>query len=472
MSTYRIYGNSDPSPEGFPTVESIREYIGGGIFTEHDGRYRYSQKTFADKIILSREGIAYGDFDISRAEEPTGEDIAAYSKTAKVFIVSRATLYDRPVTLYRKDTPETGPESFRYWVRQAGLEIFQSDFDKIIAAAGETQSFEVGTVDTRYCRICFNSNGWRRPTGTADERTDSYYAVHRFGHEEWLFNYEWCLDGYKYGFLQPFNNVAGHRGKWFSLKLSTNLGGRPYLAGTISRLYVPHVDELQRAFDRMRANGWLDQMRNDVASVKGGDVEALNVDDATLIINVRFQQRDATLSDKMPEFPRNSKPWTSDRYKLLYDDDVPLPTVVDTATPDNQDDLQYVRAAQQGTLVDLAHKRLQMRLYDWLCKKYGKEAVRMELDFVDLRVTVEGAATFFEIKMDTLAKRCIRNAVGQLIEYSAYVAESKAKTWVVVGDPIPTDADIAYLRHLRSSFGLPIYFARFDWETGGLCEPV
>jgi len=95
--------------------------------------------------------------------------------------------------------------------------------------AGKTKTIPAEVTDHRYCRICYNSNGWRRPTGTADETTDSYYAKHGFGHEEWLFNYEWCIDGFKYAFLQPFNGVAGHRGKWFSLKLFTNLGGRSFL---------------------------------------------------------------------------------------------------------------------------------------------------------------------------------------------------------------------------------------------------
>ena len=47
------------------------------------------------------------------------------------------------------------------------------------------------------------------PTGDAAriETGDSYVARNLFGHEEWIFNFEWIIDGFRYGFLQPWFQV-------------------------------------------------------------------------------------------------------------------------------------------------------------------------------------------------------------------------------------------------------------------------
>src|SRR3972149_6133859 len=64
-------------------------------------------------------------------------------------------------------------------------------------------------TDTRFCRICWNTQRWRKPTGDAAklEAKGSYVADHGFGHEEWLFNLGWMIGDYRYGFLQPFGKL-------------------------------------------------------------------------------------------------------------------------------------------------------------------------------------------------------------------------------------------------------------------------
>lgn len=459
--TYRIYGHGDTRSKGFPTPESLEAYIGGEIFSKHEGRYRYSETYFADRIVLSRDGFAYGHFDIDHAEQPTAEDRRAYDKTNQVFIVTKSTLYQNRV----------GLKDLGYIVRQRGRPIDQGDFERILAAAGATQVFLPQNIDRRYCRICYSLNGWRRPSGAAEE-TRTYFAANGFGHEEWLFNYEWCIGGYKYGFLQPFTrHLAKYQGNTFSLKLYTNHRGHSFFAGTIGKVYVPYDEELAQAYAQMEANGWIDQMKADIEKV-GGNVDALAGNVPNLVLNVRFDPADVTLDQDMPEFIPGSKPAIAHHYVLLHDDDEKLPNARQSLPPTKRSELQFLRAAQQGAVVDPMHARLQNKLYDWLCAKHGKETVGLEVDFVDLRLTLSEKTTFFEIKTDPTAKRCIRNALGQLFEYSAYPAETKADQWIVVGDPMPTADDAEYLKHLRTAFQLPIFYAQFDWETGSLHNPI
>lgn len=325
--------------------------------------------------------------------------------------------------------------------------------------------------DTRYCRLCYNLNGWNKPSGAAKE-TGTYFAENGFGHEEWLLRYEWCIDGQKYGFLQPFTkHLAKYQGSTFSLKLTTNHHRYTFFAGMIRKVYVPHDGELAEAYRHFVANAWLDQMKEEVRAV-GGNVAALGANDPNLVLNVRFDPSDVVFHKDMPVFPKGSKPTLAPYYNLYEDSDDPLPTVEQSLTPKKRGELQFLRAAQQGTTVDPTHAKLQSRLYDWLCQQYGAHAVGFEVDFVDLRTTLPGRVTFYEIKTDSSAKRCVRNAIGQLFEYATYPTSAKADRWIVVGDPVAMSDDIAYLAHLRKRFRLPLYYARFDWQTGSLCPEV
>ena len=462
--TFRIYGHGDKSKDGFPTGDnhkSLRDFIAGGVFKEFRGRYRYNQTYFADKMILSQDGLAFGHFDVGSDEEPTPDDLQEYPITKRVFLVNQSTRYETAVRL----------NDLGMHVKQRGLEISEDRFNEILDRAGKTQTFfPKDGSNVRLCRICFNSNGWRRPNGTADETGVSYYAENGFGHEEWLFNYEWCLNGYKYGYLQPVKKlIAEFEGQTFTLLLYTKLAGRTFLAGRISEVYIPTSDELQSAVDQMVSKGWLDQMRSDVESLVNGKVGALSHIEPGLIANVRFQPKDVTLYDPMPEFRPDSKPSKAKHYVPLHSNGEELPTRAIAATANTREESQYLRAAQQAMLVDPAHTRLQNRLYEWLCKKYGKDAVgyeeKNEKGFVDLRLAIDGTVTFFEIKMDSLAKRCIRNALGQLFEYANYPNTIKAHKWVVVGDAPATPDDLSYLQHLRTMYGIPLYYAKFDWES-------
>ena len=60
-----VYGHGDKSENGFPTDSHMAEYIGGGIFSDESGRYRYSQRKRADIIVLSRDVMAHGHFEVS-----------------------------------------------------------------------------------------------------------------------------------------------------------------------------------------------------------------------------------------------------------------------------------------------------------------------------------------------------------------------------------------------------------------------
>ena len=127
-----------------------------------------------------------------------------------------------------------------------------------------------------------------------------------------------------------------------------------------------------------------------------------------------------------------------------------------------------LRASQQATEYSPRHVRLQNRLYKGLCKKYGKSLVGYEHEYVDLSLRTPEGLVFFEIKMEATARKCIRLALGQLLEYAHYPEMHKAVKLVVVGDAPLTKRDAAYMAHLGSLYAIPISYATFSWEDNSL----
>ena len=346
-------------------------------------------------------------------------------------------------------------------------------------------------MENKYCRICWNTNGWRKPSSPEPENgiykispqntsKDSFVAQNGFGYEEWLFNYEWCIDGYKYAFLQPINKYRDkYEGQTFSAalytKLHTKTNSHTLLVATVSAIYVPRLDELSLAFNQMEERGWVKQMRDDIEAIGGQTVSLENLTPHQ-VINVRFKPANVTIYDPRPVFPKNHTMSKRNRYHPFNWNGIDLPGVTrdnDTDIPDpTHSEEAYLRAAQHATQVDPKHKRLQNRLYCALCKQYGADAVQYEQDFVDLKVTSPDGDTFFEIKTDSSAKRCIRNAIGQLLEYSCYPAAERANRLVVVGDASASSDDIKYLGYLRLHYSIPIFYAQFDWEVGNVGTPL
>ena len=65
---------------------------------------------------------------------------------------------------------------------------------------------------------------------------------------------------------------------------------------------------------------------------------------------------------------------------------------------------------------------------------------------------------FYEIKTDSSPRACIREAIGQLLEYAFWPGGREACRLIVVGES-PLDEDSKkYLRQLRDRFALPIYY--------------
>ena len=85
--------------------------------------------------------------------------------------------------------------------------------------------------------------------------------------------------------------------------------------------------------------------------------------------------------------------------------------------------------------------------------------------YIDVAVRQGGDYTYYEIKTGLSAQSCIREALGQLLEYSYWPGGQSAAQLVIVGEPPLDDNARDYLETLRVRFSLPVKYKQFDMDS-------
>ncbi len=119
--------------------------------------------------------------------------------------------------------------------------------------------------------------------------------------------------------------------------------------------------------------------------------------------------------------------------------------------------------AEKELNISLRHHKLQGALYKRLVAKHGKDNVGTELPSgvgtsVDLVVCCDGKYWFYEIKTSPSPRACLREALGQLLEYAFWPGAQEAVRLVVVGETALDKDGKEYLRRLHKRFSMPIEY--------------
>lgn len=118
--------------------------------------------------------------------------------------------------------------------------------------------------------------------------------------------------------------------------------------------------------------------------------------------------------------------------------------------------------------VDIRHTLLQEKLAEKLRQQFGDTNVAIEQSFfgsanrIDIAVRNNDEITFYEIKIASSAKACIRQAMGQLLEYAFWAGKKHAHKIVAIGEHVLDKGGEKYISFLRDEFKLPIEYMQFN----------
>lgn len=330
-------------------------------------------------------------------------------------------------------------------------------------------------MEEKIARICYNEFGWTRPSGRSGKGSmkNSYEYQNSFGHEEWLFDKTRILNGYHYGFLQAMNGFL-YAGQTFDVHLFaySKVFGKLYL-GVIHSVECLDEDESQWALQEYIKRGWLEDMKEDISAI-GGKPEALE-NDKYSTFNIRFKFSDVDVNLSNPRIISQEDPSTRAKYYKLYPKkgDFVFSPVADTsrngfkrkATPAKSERHVTFNTDFKRTEYDPLHNKIQNAVKKILQGSGEYRIVRLEENFVDITAVTSGGEThFYEIKTSP-AKRSIREAIGQVMEYAYYPDQKKADKLFIVA-PEPADKyDLQYMRSIRERFGIPVWFRHYSFIT-------
>ncbi|MBK6381849.1 MAG: hypothetical protein IPF72_20175 [Chitinophagaceae bacterium] len=348
-------------------------------------------------------------------------------------------------------------------------------------------------MDEYLCRICWNSRNWERPSGEGrllETKGLSYLADNGFGHEEWLFDYRWLIDGWKFGYLQSLSRanrdlLNAMQNEPVKIYLFARMrDGACRCFARIEKAWVPTKEEAVTAAMRDQEIRHAHQVADLRAVLDDSSFavaqERLKSEQGELTwINVKFRPEDVTLFNHPFEISLTSNRYQTyvwdpsrfipgDRNQLgILEMDGAIPQAFEDPTLKTQ-----VRKGPSEVLVKLMHDKIQALMRRWLKETYPDYSVsETEIDNVDITLWInERHKVFFEIKTAPDPRSCIREALGQILEYNHYGASnlSKAHDLVIVGPEEPGPREQEYIRTLRTRYKLPLTYASVNLETGEL----
>ena len=120
---------------------------------------------------------------------------------------------------------------------------------------------------------------------------------------------------------------------------------------------------------------------------------------------------------------------------------------------------KYYTSIEKEINIDVRHSIIQERLYNFLTSLFGEKSVGTEIDINGNRVDVvlkglNNEFAFFEIKVSNSAKTCIRQALGQLLEYAYYDGQEYTNDFFIVGEHPIDEKTEKYLRFINEKFNL------------------
>jgi len=332
-------------------------------------------------------------------------------------------------------------------------------------------------LEERIARICWNTNGWQYPSGDEGKSSGvfAYEQKQHFGHEEWLFDKTKDISGYHYAYLQPVNRDC-FRSKDFNIHLITfsKETGKLYL-GMIKNVHCLSEQEANYVYETYKKRGWIIEMKKAIKEVGGNpqlmEKESINV------FNVRFKFEDVDVDLNTPRVLSEDDPNTRGLYYQLLHKKSPF--LFGREEPsDNILPREGVEQKSEKTIVGIReykkytynpiHNIMQNGVKKYLESTEDYNLVKLEVNNVDVTAkTKDGEWHFFELKTST-PRQCIREALGQILEYAHYPTENRASKLFIVGQTELSTKEKEYMKYLRTIYNLPVWYRCYFNSTGKL----
>jgi hypothetical protein len=121
-----------------------------------------------------------------------------------------------------------------------------------------------------------------------------------------------------------------------------------------------------------------------------------------------------------------------------------------------------VRTIARSFIVTQKHNKLQEALKNKLIAQYGKEAVLLEENYVDIKLLLSESINFYEVKSLPYASDCIREALGQILSYTFNDKDKRKKKIIIVGQYLPNNNETEFIEWLKDNLNIEFEYENID----------
>jgi hypothetical protein len=125
---------------------------------------------------------------------------------------------------------------------------------------------------------------------------------------------------------------------------------------------------------------------------------------------------------------------------------------------------RQVRTVTRSYFAEQRHNKIQEALKKILIKKYGKNNVILEENFVDIKLIQPDHISFYEVKSSPYAAECIKEALGQILLYSLNDTDKRPKKHFIVGQYSATHNDRKYIDFLKRNLKVEFEYISVEIE--------
>jgi hypothetical protein len=147
------------------------------------------------------------------------------------------------------------------------------------------------------------------------------------------------------------------------------------------------------------------------------------------------------------------------------EESTPTTVVKKSHAPNPKNILPQPRSAARSYIADLKHNKIQEELIRRLVEEHGEAAVQREENWVDVKLVLPDEIVFYEVKSASYPNICIRQALGQVLDYVFKNKDTRKKRIVVVGPYPPNASDRKFIDFIKAMLNIEFSYENIDLQV-------
>ncbi|MFZ2782964.1 MAG: hypothetical protein WAZ36_01090 [Sediminibacterium sp.] len=348
---------------------------------------------------------------------------------------------------------------------------------------------EIRSGPTIFTRLTSNENKWELPSPHRWRKKNqghgniAFEHQYGFGHEEWLRNTRYCVDGFQYGFIRGFQHCKKdisycERVYLYTVKKERN-SNLVYYVGYIDSLSVIRaggtaLEEIMPVVETFR-----DDMLREIEHING---DTAGMTDYPFQPVVRFKPENVHFLE-VPVLQPDFDLGTYKRF-LAYELDRPIDELFSNIRLEEQTTFIPGKASQTAMfdrenksgsiVVEKVHVEIVEALEKFLSPRYSLrlrnisiEMMRFAGNIADVVTSeTDGSITIYEVKTGASGRRNIRDAVSQLLDYALHAGTVRINKLIMVSPSWLRPDEREFLGALQLQIGFDLEY--FSYRQGAL----